>query len=444
MTKKDWTEQLRERLADYEADAPEGLWADIERRLAQQPTSVVAPQKRKSVVAPQRQKGTVTPLWRRWISIAALVALVAGTGWWLWPKEQTQKEPLAKKEQTQNEALAKKEQTQSKPLAKHEAELRESPVRTGRTESSLLTEKKFAPYGKKVRINQTDSNILSPNHAPADNQAETEWAEVRPQPQRLSQQQPPTPPASRSRAEVSPQRSLPQRPSPLPSPTKNHKGITIGLMANNGLMAYNHTNGVMMSPEMASRYDFSDYLPPGSTRATEEPIWLIGYEERQHHDHPISFGLTLSYPLTNRWTLSIGLVYTRLNSQFVNVLSGTPITTDQRLDYLGVPLNVQYHVLKGKGWKAYASAGAQLDWNIKAKRNTEGVDVNARNDHPQWSLAGGIGIEYDIIPLVGIYAEPGLRYYLKNDSKVDNFFKDQPFNWTLQIGIRLNLGKEGK
>ena len=397
MTKKDWTEQLRERLADYEADAPEGLWADIERRLAQQPTSVVAP---------QQQKNVVTPLWRRWISIAAFIALVAGTSWWLWPKEQTTNEPLAKKEQTQ-----------SKPSAKQEAELRESPVRTGRTESSLLTEKEFAPYGKKVRINQTDNNILSQNHISADNQAETKRAEVPPQPQRTS---------------------------PLPSPTKKRKGVTIGLMANNGLMAYNHTNGVMMSPEMASRYDFSDYLPPGSTRATEEPIWLIGYEERQHHDHPISFGLTLSYPLTNRWTLSTGLVYTRLNSQFVNVLSGTPITTDQRLDYLGVPLNMQYHVLKGKGWKVYATAGAQIDWNIRAKRNTEGVDVNARNDHPQWSLAGGIGIEYDIIPLVGIYAEPGLRYYLKNDSKVDNFFKDQPFNWTLQIGIRLNLGKEGK
>ncbi len=421
MTKKDWTEQLRERLADYEADAPEGLWADIERRLAQQPSSVVAP---------QRQKGTVTPLWRRWVGIAAFMALVAGTGWWLWPKEQTQKEPLANKEQTQ-----------SKPLAKQEPELRESPIRLGRTENSLLTEKEFAPYGKKIRINRTDSNILSQNHAPADNQAETEWAEVRPQPQRPSQQQPPTPPASRSRAEVPPQHPS---PLPLPSPTKKRKGVTIGLMANNGLLAYNHTNGVKMSPEMASRYDFSDYLPPGSTRAAEEPIWLIGYEERQHHDHPISFGLTLSYPLTNRWTLSTGLVYTRLNSQFVNVLSGTPITTDQRLDYLGVPLNVQYHVLKGKGWKAYASAGTQLDWNIKAKRNTEGVDVNARNDHPQWSLAGGIGVEYDIIPLVGIYAEPGLRYFLKNNSKVDNFFKDQPFNWTLQIGIRLNLGKEGK
>ena len=133
MTKKDWTEQLRERLADYEADAPEGLWADIERRLAQQPTSVVAP---------QQQKNVVTPLWRRWISIAAFIALVAGTSWWLWPKEQTINEPLAKKEQTQNESLAKKEQTQNKPLAKQERDgLR---VRSLRKRSSLLTEKKFA------------------------------------------------------------------------------------------------------------------------------------------------------------------------------------------------------------------------------------------------------------------------------------------------------------
>ena len=36
MTKKDWTEQLREQLADYELRAPEGLWADIEQRLPQQ------------------------------------------------------------------------------------------------------------------------------------------------------------------------------------------------------------------------------------------------------------------------------------------------------------------------------------------------------------------------------------------------------------------------
>ena len=171
---------------------------------------------------------------------------------------------------------------------------------------------------------------------------------------------------------------------------------------------------------------------------------MVGYEERQHHSHPISFGLTIGYPLSSRWTLSTGLVYTRLNSQFINILSNTPITTDQRLDYVGVPLNVQYHILKGKGWKAYASAGAQIDWNISSKKNIEGVDVQSKKDYPQWSLGGAVGVEYDIIPIGGIYAEPGFRYYLQNDSKVKNFFKDQPLNWTLQVGIRLNLGKDNK
>ena len=150
--------------------------------------------------------------------------------------------------------------------------------------------------------------------------------------------------------------------SPISTTVRKRKTVSIGLMANNGLMAYRKTNGVQMSPDMASRFDFSDYLPTRSS-ASDEPIWLVGYEERQHHSHPISFGLTLSYPLTSHWTLSTGLVYTRLNSQFVNVLSNTPVTAEQHLDYVGVPLNVQYSVWKGKGWKAYASAGAQIDWN---------------------------------------------------------------------------------
>lgn len=42
---------------------------------------------------------------------------------------------------------------------------------------------------------------------------------------------------------------------------------------------------------------------------------------------------------------------------------------------------------------------------------------------------------------LGIYLEPGVRYYLDNGSQVQNFFKDQPFSWSLQFGIRLNMGK---
>ena len=63
-------------------------------------------------------------------------------------------------------------------------------------------------------------------------------------------------------------------------------------------------------------------------------------------------------------------------------------------------------------------------------------------DRPQWSVDGALGIEYNPIPQLGLYAEPGLRYYIDNGSKVQNFFKDQPTSWTLQLGIRLNLARQ--
>ena len=394
MTKKDWTEQLREQLADYELRAPEGLWADIERRLPQ-------------------QRNVVVNMWQRWASVAALIALLFGIGWWLWPSQQPPSKQLAK---TANEQRAKTANEQVAETANEQFEKK-------REELSKAMTLKQQPQQEQVQ-----QEVV---------QEEEQVQQELPQEEKVAQQE--LPKQAQAQKDVAPHPTL--QDSPVSPAVKKRKTMSIGLMANNGLMAYRRTNGVQMSPEMASRFDFSDYLPTRSS-ASDEPIWLVGYEERQHHSHPISFGLTLSYPLTSHWTLSTGLVYTRLNSQFVNVLSYTPVTTEQHLDYVGVPLNVQYSVWKGKGWKAYASAGAQIDWNFNAKTNIEGVDVQSRYDHPQWSLGGSLGVEYDIVPLVGIYAEPGMRYYLKNNSKVKNFFKDQPFNWTLQIGIRLNFGKE--
>lgn len=39
--------------------------------------------------------------------------------------------------------------------------LMKTSVRTGRTQSSLITDQEFAPYGLKVCTSRTDSNFLS-------------------------------------------------------------------------------------------------------------------------------------------------------------------------------------------------------------------------------------------------------------------------------------------
>ena len=117
----------------------------------------------------------------------------------------------------------------------------------------------------------------------------------------------------------------------------------------------------------------------------------------------------------------------------------TSIHTDQTLHYLGIPLSLQYYIVNGSRWKAYATAGIEADWNIKSRSVTEGVETQSLRDHLQWSLGGAVGVQYDILPQLGVYLEPGGRYYMDNGSKVQNYFKAHPTAWTLQFGIRLSL-----
>jgi invasion protein IalB len=43
---------------------------------------------------------------------------------------------------------------------------------------------------------------------------------------------------------------------------------------------------------------------------------------------------------------------------------------------------------------------------------------------------------------LGLYVEPGIRYYMDNGSAVRNYFKDKPTNVTLQMGLQLNIGNK--
>ena len=87
----------------------------------------------------------------------------------------------------------------------------------------------------------------------------------------------------------------------------------MNLYASGGMGSWNGRNGVQMSSSMQQKFAF--------TRG--EPVYLVDYEERQDHKQPISFGLTLSYPLTKRLSVSTGAVYTKLSSDFLTI--GTPL-----------------------------------------------------------------------------------------------------------------------
>ena len=54
-------------------------------------------------------------------------------------------------------------------------------------------------------------------------------------------------------------------------------------------------------------------------------------------------------------------------------------------------------------------------------------------------MSAAAGAQYDVIPQLGVYVEPGVRYYIDNGSRIENYYKDKPVSFSLQLGLRLNI-----
>ena len=159
------------------------------------------------------------------------------------------------------------------------------------------------------------------------------------------------------------------------------------------------------------------------------------------HHAPYSLGVSIRVPLTDRFSLTSGLVYTRVKSEFTSGYYGNYIHEEQTLHYLGVPLGATYSLWQYKRLNVYAIGGMQADFNFKAtlKKNTQINAEKMQKDRVQFSALAGPGLQFDITQNFGIYVEPTLRYYFNNGSDIANYFKEKPWNVNLNGGLRLTL-----
>lgn len=164
------------------------------------------------------------------------------------------------------------------------------------------------------------------------------------------------------------------------------------------------------------------------------------YEETKHHQ-PISVGMQVGFHLLPKLKLSTGLVYTKVSSDFISGVSDTRTVSTQDLHYIGIPLNLSYSVWEYKGLHTYVTAGGEGAVNIKNHTETDGEVKESKRDKMQWSTNASVGIQYDFIPQLGVYVEPGMKYYFDNGSQIENIFKDKKLNFNIQFGLRLNVGK---
>ena len=158
------------------------------------------------------------------------------------------------------------------------------------------------------------------------------------------------------------------------------------------------------------------------------------------HHAPVSVGLQVAFGIAPRLSLSTGLVYTRTSSDFYPYAPSSNYNVHQVLHYVGIPVGLNYEFWQSGGFHAYVMAGAEADYNVKNDTEEEGVKKeDAKRDRVQFSGKASLGAQYDITPKVGLYIEPGAKYYFDNGSHVENTFKDEKLNFNLQFGLRFNL-----
>ena len=180
-----------------------------------------------------------------------------------------------------------------------------------------------------------------------------------------------------------------------------------------------------------------DYTSAAGKRMVTGAIY--DFEERTEYHHPVRFGLSVAYAWSERLRVQTGVVYQKVQTDLIQRMRNELLITENEYLYVGIPLKVSYDVWRNKSVRLYGVAGAEADFNVKARQRLQQLESNAKKDKVQWSANGGVGVQLDVVPRVGAFVESGLVYYLDNHSAVDNIFKDMPLNWNLELGIRLDL-----
>ncbi len=163
-----------------------------------------------------------------------------------------------------------------------------------------------------------------------------------------------------------------------------------------------------------------------------------------HHSMPITWSLAIRYRLNNRFGLESGLSYSRLTSDFEMGSNGNTINEQQTIHYIGIPVKGIYNIYSKRGWNLYGSLGVTPEIPVCSPLNTsyylhgilEATDKTTIRAPWQWSVGTGIGLQYNLTPNIGLFAEPSLQYYIPTGSNVETYRTEHPFTFSMPLGIR--------
>ena len=134
-----------------------------------------------------------------------------------------------------------------------------------------------------------------------------------------------------------------------------------------------------------------------------------------------------------------GLTYTYLSSRF----EWSDCNVHQSLHYLGIPVNLVVYLWNtNPNWKIYLSGGFMVEKGLRAIYRQERqitsehriTTVRSHIDGLQWSLNGGLGINYRLEKGWGIYFEPRVGYSFDSNQPV-SIRTEYPIYFGFNLGL---------
>ena len=436
--KRNWKEDIHDRLGNFETEAPDGLWEAIHQRMAQ--TEPAQAEKRQTPFVLQ------PALRRTACAAAACLALVAGYQYFA----DGGKETASGVKQAGGDGMITVGGTVASDNSRYVAS---KPA----TASIVATNLAGVRVAKNGVTPVADAAVLSTQNS--------ESAQIStPQHLNTSTSQHHNPSTSQPLNPTTPQHhntstSQPHNPStsllaytPADNSRGRHEGAaarwTLSTSATTGMGASSVTNSTATYVEAVGPDDvmWADNLQLGIG------IFNQGKSVKTEYKHrlPVRVGLNVAYRLTDRLSVESGVSYTRLSSDMKDGTKDNYSSGSQKLDYIGVPLNVKYRAFGYRRLSVYASAGLLTEKCVSGKTTHEYVISGEKKKHEaedvaakpwQLSVNAALGAQFDVLRNVGVYVEPGVSYYFDDRSPLSTIYKEKPLNFNLNLGVRYTIGK---
>ena len=450
MSNKDWTSKLRDQMTDYQEPVKHDLWAGIAQSLAQnQPVAGEngVPENHPVKRVEKEPKARVVTL-KRWSAAAAAVALLGIGGSYVYLHQEDVEQGNAQLASlASSEASSASSASSSSLSASSSSHLKQVPLLAADNKSADSKSRQKAASSAASLLSSDYASVPVQSAAPMNDEGETMVA--------VASDEAPLVASKYKSAESAQSQAEPNSSSSYHfSRNSDVAGVSMKLYAENlgagmgnvnsgsnivnrysdsGVMA-DPMPGVYPDPSVGGSNDV-DYLMAAAYKALQKSP-----QGKAKHHAPVSVGMQIAFGVAPRLSLSTGVVYTRTSSDFYPYAPNNDYNVHQVLHYVGIPVGLNYELWRSGGFHAYVMAGAEAAYNVKNDTDEDGTrKQDAKRDRVQFSGKASLGAQYDISPNVGLYIEPGAKYYFDNGSDIENTFKDKKLNFNLQFGLRFNL-----